>query len=373
MAAFANPVSAETLAFQLTLDDARLVLEQSFALADEEYQANVTVRLRNTTSATFTPNDADTLLLSLGPGLGDQRVAGLGYAEAIYAFVEPITRVAGRIRQLRPESSTEEAISWSGDEVEWLGLHARYFALLVSPAGPVLRPQVSLPKSGATKYPMNHLPVLTWQLPLGDIASRAAAGGSSSSSRTQVSAGTWHRWTSLRRNPVPTPVAMAAMVVFRRARAADVHSHHCSRLGSFDYPPCNSGAPADVSGGAERHSEPEEVRGSPVARMRPELEIIKREFRGAEQSERILAAYGRHGISPFTGLKPALIVLMQLPVLVALSRARVRLRAARCRIPVDGDAGGARQAVCVWHLAAPRRRLLQCTAGADGDEHASRT
>ena len=281
MAAFANPVSAETLAFQLTLDDARLVLEQSFALADEEYQANVTVRLRNTTSATFTPNDADTLLLSLGPGLGDQRVAGLGYAEAIYAFVEPITRVAGRIRQLRPESSTEEAISWSGDEVEWLGLHARYFALLVSPAGPVLRPQVSLPKSGATKYPMNHLPVLA----VAARRHRVAGGGEwkfvvFSGPKSAQALGTgghrfdailfphlwqWLRWlcfgvlgllTSIHIIAPDWGVSIILLAILVRLLMYPVARNAIASQKKF----------VEVQ-----------------SRMRPELEIIKREFRGAEQ------------------------------------------------------------------------------------------
>ncbi len=52
--------------------------------------------------------------------------------------------------------------------------------------------------------------------------------------------------------------------------------------------------------------------------MKPELDEIKRNFKGADQSERILLLYKKHNVSPFSGFKPLLPVLVQLPVLIAL-------------------------------------------------------
>ncbi len=52
--------------------------------------------------------------------------------------------------------------------------------------------------------------------------------------------------------------------------------------------------------------------------MQPELSAIKKNFKGGEQSERILELYKKHKVSPFAGLKPLLIVLAQLPILIAL-------------------------------------------------------
>jgi YidC/Oxa1 family membrane protein insertase len=54
--------------------------------------------------------------------------------------------------------------------------------------------------------------------------------------------------------------------------------------------------------------------------MLPELTEIKANYKGGEQSERILQLYKAHNISPFAGLKPMGIVLIQLPVLIALFR-----------------------------------------------------
>ncbi len=52
--------------------------------------------------------------------------------------------------------------------------------------------------------------------------------------------------------------------------------------------------------------------------MLPELKEIKQHYKGGEQSERILQLYKKHQVSPFAGLKPLGIVLIQLPILIAL-------------------------------------------------------
>ncbi len=50
----------------------------------------------------------------------------------------------------------------------------------------------------------------------------------------------------------------------------------------------------------------------------PEIKNIKKQYRGEEQSEKILGLYKKHGVSPFTGMKPLVIVAIQLPVFIAL-------------------------------------------------------
>jgi YidC/Oxa1 family membrane protein insertase len=52
--------------------------------------------------------------------------------------------------------------------------------------------------------------------------------------------------------------------------------------------------------------------------MAPDLKEIKKTYKGGEQSERILLLYKAHNVSPFAGLKPLGIVLIQLPILIAL-------------------------------------------------------
>jgi len=53
-------------------------------------------------------------------------------------------------------------------------------------------------------------------------------------------------------------------------------------------------------------------------RLKPALREIKSRFKGGEQSERILALYKQHEVSPLAGIKPLFIVMLQLPIFVAL-------------------------------------------------------
>jgi YidC/Oxa1 family membrane protein insertase len=52
--------------------------------------------------------------------------------------------------------------------------------------------------------------------------------------------------------------------------------------------------------------------------LKPALKEIKRNYKGGEQSERILALYQEHDTSPAAGMKPLLLVLLQLPIFIAL-------------------------------------------------------
>ena len=52
--------------------------------------------------------------------------------------------------------------------------------------------------------------------------------------------------------------------------------------------------------------------------LAPELAEIRRDFKGGEQAERIIDLYASYKISPAAGMKPLLIVLIQLPVFIGL-------------------------------------------------------
>ena len=53
-------------------------------------------------------------------------------------------------------------------------------------------------------------------------------------------------------------------------------------------------------------------------RLEPELKAIKAQYRGAEQAERLDDLYRAHKLNPAAGMKPLLLVLVQLPILIAL-------------------------------------------------------
>lgn len=53
-------------------------------------------------------------------------------------------------------------------------------------------------------------------------------------------------------------------------------------------------------------------------RMKPRIADVKANYRGAEQSERILAIYKENGVSPFSGLKGSVSLFVQIPFLLAV-------------------------------------------------------
>ena len=53
-------------------------------------------------------------------------------------------------------------------------------------------------------------------------------------------------------------------------------------------------------------------------RMIPEINKVKQMYKGAEQSEAILAIYDKNGISSWSGLKGSLALFVQLPILIAV-------------------------------------------------------
>lgn len=52
--------------------------------------------------------------------------------------------------------------------------------------------------------------------------------------------------------------------------------------------------------------------------IEPELKSIKKNYSGGEQSERILELFKKNGISPLQGLKPLMMLFLQVPILLAL-------------------------------------------------------
>ena len=57
------------------------------------------------------------------------------------------------------------------------------------------------------------------------------------------------------------------------------------------------------------------------AKLDPELAQIKRDYDGEEAHNRIMAAHKSLGVTPFYGLKPMLVTLIQLPILIAVFNA----------------------------------------------------
>lgn len=303
-----------------------LLLEQSYALTETPYHLNMTITLRNASEKIFEPHTDDRMKLSLGPGLGDQRSEGLGYADAIYSFVEAVALIEDRVERFSAQETGTVILPWSNPDLRWWGLHGRYFALLVAPAAPqdsktgTAPDQMSihLEKDESAQLPLKHLPVLSVDLPVNAISpgdsmewnfvvfsgpkSMQALQKGSQGFENLVFPGMWQWMRGLSFGLLRLMTALHAVIpdwgIVILVLAVLV------RLAMYPI--------------AKKALASQKAFVRVQKRIQPELQIIKRDYRGEEQSERILQLYEQHGVSPLAGLKPLFIVLLQLPILIAL-------------------------------------------------------
>lgn len=297
-------------------------LHQELQLAGDGHRIELTLELERLAPGATSPERS--MQLMIGPGLGEIPLEGLGIATGLYSFVESVARVGDTTHRFRLEQpggvETLEIDDWHGDD--WVGLNSRYFALLLSQhagAGPD-RLEFGLAESPQPdRLPDRYLPWAKLSLPLPQLAagetarwryelfsgpkSTSALEGQEAGSYTELLFhGLW-RWMralafgllrvlELLHALVPSwGLAICLLAVLVRA---------------ILYP-------------LARWALASQQRFSDVQRaIQPEIRAIKQRYKGGEESERILQLYKKHGVSPLAGLKPLLIVLIQIPVFVAL-------------------------------------------------------
>lgn len=319
-----NTMSPQAISYQRTINN--LVLEQSYAPTNDPYHLILTIKLSNTDKMSFEPQPEDFLFLSVGPGLGDQRVEGLGYAKSLYSFVEPVAYINGKVQHFRPKPGTSDILPTAEPTLEWTGLHGRYFAILLAPVpgqgedrGPGLEQVlVKVEEHPFSELSMNYLPMLSIKLPVCSIASGKntqwefvifSGPKSTQAMKTGVhnfqklifpGLWQWMRWLSFGLLWVLTTIH----IIIPSWGLAILILALIVRLAMY---PIAKNALASQRAFVEVQK-----------LIQPELQTIKRNYRGEEQSERILQLYEQQGISPLAGLKPLLIVLLQLPILISL-------------------------------------------------------
>ena len=220
------------------------------------------------------------------------------------------------------ENGTKPQVS-SFPEAIWYGLHSRYFALLLQPAAPGANAPAKLgfqypAPDSPNGLPKRYLPLL-WadlgidQLDSGQTAERtfhvfsgpkttAALKSEHADFSGLLFSGLW-RWMALLclgllwlLNTIHAFIpswgaSIIVLAVLVRMAMYPLARRALSSQKAF----------ADVQ-----------------KKIQPEMRRIKAAYKGGEQSERILKLYEHHGVSPLAGLKPLLIVLVQLPIFIAL-------------------------------------------------------
>ncbi|WNJ83936.1 membrane protein insertase YidC [Pseudomonas canadensis] len=316
-------VAADSGAVTIALDSAELpfVIRKTWRLTNTPSRVRFELSLQSRWQA---KQAQDALWLELGPGLGEQPTHGLGMGQAIYSFTEVVYRNAEGVstQRLGHDDNVRFKPSAGQGVTEWAGLQSRYFALLLIPEGSTeghLEWEAQAPATGV-EYPQqpDFETLLRVNIPLPEAHSE-----SSQILRWDVFGGGKSYDVLSAQEPTLTSLLFAGLWEWMRALIlgimyvlAFIHKG----VGNWGvsvillsilvrlvmYPVAKNAMAAQKKFAAIQE------------RIQPELQEIRRNYKGGEQSERILELYEAHQVSPLAGLKPLLIVLIQIPIFVAL-------------------------------------------------------
>lgn len=310
------------LQLSVNADDRDLAVTRALSDADGRYRMRLTVTLQNRSDAEL--DGSEELLLGLGPGLGEYPLEGMGIAQSLYSFVEPFAHTQGELLRLRDSDGNAE---WrSLPPVDWGGLQSRYFTLLLEPldggagAGRVDGFRYRSAGEAAAGLPARYLPEAAFVLDTSALPpggqrhwsfsvyagpkDREALQGSEGVTSYQplLFAGLWDWMRTLGFWLLGLLTALHGLIP--SWGLAIILLAVLVRL--LMYPVAKRALQSQVAFARVQSA------------IQPELRRIRREYSGGEQSEMILDLYRQHEVSPLAGLKPLLIVMIQIPVFIAL-------------------------------------------------------
>lgn len=299
---------------ELSPPEGEFILRQSWALAETApWQADFSLSLQKDIG---TSTD-DRLWIDIGPGIGETPTQGLGIADRIYSYTEIVHAGTDAVQRSRLDTS---GTSLTQDmDNGWIGLQTRYFALILSPASDTARSgawEASTPASPRwhpqhpgfeTVLRIHPDPIPTssgaysWTV-YGGGKSYHALGQTQPNLREILFPGLWNWMRALTIGLMFVLGAIHGIVgnwgvsIILLAVVVRLLVHPLARR---------------AMAAQKRFVATQE-------KIQPELAEIKKNYKGGEQSERILQLYEKHNTSPFAGLKPLLIVMLQIPVFIAL-------------------------------------------------------
>ncbi len=305
------------ISLRLAPSGAPFVLHKQWRVGENNWRASLELELEVIGEAVLAAEDIN-LWLTLGPGLGEMPVEGFGIAAGMYSFTEAIFSEAGGVSRERLQDTQTRLTHEPVDGLDWAGLHSRYFALMVAPAEGVAVPYLQIDSQAQAQLPADFTTRMRVQLPFGTLAqgqsqtlswrvfggpkSHAALAAASPDLTDMLFPGLWNwmRWLALGimfvLGMIHSVIPSWGLAIILLAIVVRILVHPVAR---------------NAMRAQQRFARTQEL-------MRPEMDEIRRHYKGGEQSERILQLFEKHGVSPLAGLKPLLIVLIQIPVFVAL-------------------------------------------------------
>jgi YidC/Oxa1 family membrane protein insertase len=300
----------------------RLLIERHFYKTDMPYRLRMEIYLKNISDQVLTDVP---LAFVLGPGLGEYPIDGLGVAESLYSYVQPVYLIDGKVSSFDIKSGDRRhRIDLKNKKCQWAGLQSRYFALLLAPVNhsDCKAVEYCFPESSTIKeLPKRYLPEILIFLDVtgiepGEVWKKEFIIFSGPKSLDTLDTGSEKfrkilfsgQWQGMR-------ILCFALLWILKAIHAVIPSWGVSILmlallvRVLIYPL------------ARKMMADQQKFANVQLLIGPEIKKIKKKYRGEEQSEKILGLYKKHGVSPFTGMKPLVIVVIQLPVFIALFHA----------------------------------------------------
>ena len=297
-------------------------IKKSWYLDESTWRVHFEMSLEWQESYELSSKDSFSLLL--GPGIGETPAQGLGIGQSIYSYTELVYSHADGVSTVRlwHDDEPTKFVSSEVDGWNWMGLQSRYFSLILSPSNEAANDftwQASVPE-GPRWYPEHsgfeslirfNVPLLNedgrdpqlfkWQIFGGGKAYKVLSEGRPDL-KTLLFSGLWSWMRVLTLsimyvlNFIQQFIVSWGMSIIVLAVLVRLIMHPVAQ---------------NAMAAQKRFAEIQQ-------RIQPELQEIKKNYKGGEQSEFILQLYETHQVSPLAGLKPLLMVLIQLPIFIAL-------------------------------------------------------
>jgi YidC/Oxa1 family membrane protein insertase len=294
-------------------------LEMHWAALAEPYRLRLEIRISAQESPLVAEDEQ--LRVRLGPGIGEVPADGFGVATGMYSFTEAAFHASGRVNRERLGHRSPAFRRDVSAGLVWAGLHSRYFAMVVRPAdaSSIIALEGRIPSEVNAQGDLGpfftelDLLLKGFRLEPGETRTFGfeVYGGPKSVDALRAGANSlddlvfpglwqWMRWLTLGIMCVLTQIHHVVpswgIAIVLLAVLVRILMHPIARNAMYHQ---------------RRFSEIQ-------AQIGPELDEIRRQYKGGEQSERILAVYERHQVSPLAGLRPLLIVMIQIPIFIAL-------------------------------------------------------
>lgn len=301
--------SSSQVTFKLQSENLPFELKKIWIFNQNSYEVDLTYELVPKKKLKNTK-----LFLSLGPGIGEKPIEGLGISEKSYSFTELIYKT-NDIKTKRLENKDEVFLLKEDKNLQWAGLHSRYFLFLLKP-----KENFSDIKFSTNKINNKKNISLDSSLNISLISSdqkknekykssfKLFAGPKTQSDLSSVgleeilfqSSWNWMRYIIL-------SIMFVLYWINDFVFSWGISIILLSILVRIVIHPI-----------AKKSLQSQKDFSKIQKIIQPQIREIKKNFKGGEQSERILNIYEKHNISPLASFKPLLGLAIQIPIFIAL-------------------------------------------------------